>query len=80
MKKTSKPAKKTAKRMAEGGLSSRTDAEWQASQPRLWAQQGGPAATISRIVQGAPNQKRRIDDSPETMRKNKAAAAAAKKR
>ena len=60
--------------MAEGGdVSARTNREWQAGQKRQWAQSGGPAATISRIVQGAPDQKRKIDDSPATMRKNREA-------
>lgn len=59
--------------MAEGGRVPRTQLEAQAGQSRQWAQSGGPGAAISRIAQGAPDQKRKIDDSPATMRKNREA-------
>lgn len=58
--------------MAEGGTP-RTNAEHQKSIPRQWGKSGGPMATLSRVVQGYPDQKRKIDDSPETMRRNREA-------
>ena len=42
--------------------------------PRHSDKAGGAAAKLNRILQGKPDQKRRIDDSPATMRKNRAAA------
>lgn len=63
-------------RKAEGGdiTSARTFGESQRYVPRESARSTSPTGEVNRRMQGAPQQHRKLDDSPSTMAKNKAAA------
>jgi hypothetical protein len=69
--KTKKPIHK-----AEGGdiTGARTMGEAQRYVPRERARSTPPAGEVNRRAQGAPQQHRKLDDSPATMAKNRAAA------